>query len=286
MCAGGLEPVLRQTISDSRPTTSWSTLFAISTIIGATAKNTYQIFVFVHTMAREVINLGQKSIANQFDFLSRDTKRKNWLTPSSTRWEKQSLAFSHPVMLHVVKTNASKLLLLPHPTWVIESGSFRRRNLQFMSTSTVVFTGLLRLVLVASQVRRVRRKLRSTSRNVISFLTVPLLRIWYVSSINRPDWVQVTRGTGFPKTDELFTWNSGFYHFCTKNGWKIWMYCVFLKSHFLSRDVLRKYMRAAKVEELSVANCTFSPPSKSLFKKTLLATYILCCWSNLWDATS
>ena len=45
------------------------------------------------------------------------------------------------------------------------------------------------------------------------------------------------------------------------------MYCVFLKSHFLSRDVLRKYMRAAKVEELSVANCTFSPPSKSLFKK-------------------
>ena len=218
MCAGGLEPVLRQTISDSRPTTSWSTLFAISTIIGATAKNTYQIFVFVHTMAREVINLGQKSIANQFDFLSRDTKRKNWLTPSSTRWEKQSLAFSHPVMLHVVKTNASKLLLLllPHPTWVIESGSFRRRNLQFMSTSTVVFTGLLRLVLVASQVRRVRRKLRSTSRNVISFLTVPLLRIWYVSSINRPDWVQVTRGTGFPKTDELFRWNFCFYYFLQK----------------------------------------------------------------------
>ena len=60
----------------------------------------------------------------------------------------------------------------------------------------------------------------------------------------------------------------------------------FSKKSFSEPNVLRKYMRAAKVEELSVANCTFSPPSKSLFKKTLLATYILCCWSNLWDATS
>ena len=79
----------------------------------------------------------------------------------------------------------------------------KRKNhscyLQFMSTSTVVLTGLVRLVLVASQVNLVLRKLRSTSWNVISFLTVPLLKIWYVSSINRPDFDQVTRGSGFPE---------------------------------------------------------------------------------------
>ena len=34
--AGGLEPVLRQTTSDSRPTTNWSTLFTILTVTGAT----------------------------------------------------------------------------------------------------------------------------------------------------------------------------------------------------------------------------------------------------------
>ena len=40
--AGGLEPVLRQTISDSRPTTNWSTLFTILTVTGATG-NTKKI---------------------------------------------------------------------------------------------------------------------------------------------------------------------------------------------------------------------------------------------------
>ncbi len=36
MCAGGLDPVLRHTISDSRPTTKGSTLFTILTVTGAT----------------------------------------------------------------------------------------------------------------------------------------------------------------------------------------------------------------------------------------------------------
>ena len=36
--AGGLEPELRQTISDDSPTTNWSSLFTIETAMGATAK--------------------------------------------------------------------------------------------------------------------------------------------------------------------------------------------------------------------------------------------------------
>ena len=72
-------------------------------------------------------------------------------------------------------------------------------NLQFMSTLTVVEVGLVRLVLEASHVNLVRRNDLSMEWNVISFRTVPLLRIWYVSSINWPDFLQVTLGRGYPK---------------------------------------------------------------------------------------
>ena len=94
-------------------------------------------------------------------------------------------------------------------------------NLQFMSTLTVVEVGLVRLVLEASHVNLVRRNDLSMEWNVISFRTVPLLRIWYVSSINWPDFFQVTLGRGYPKMkmnsdkkDEAGTWTIryGFSH--------------------------------------------------------------------------
>ena len=71
-----------------------------------------------------------------------------------------------------------------------------------MSTFTVVEVGLVRLVLEASHVNFVRRNDLSMEWNVISFRTVPLLKISYVSSISEPDLYQVNLGSGFPEKDK------------------------------------------------------------------------------------
>ena len=74
-----------------------------------------------------------------------------------------------------------------------------------MSTFTVVEVGLVRFVLEASHVNFVRRNDLSMEWNVISFRTVPLLKISYVSSISEPDLYQVNLGSGFPeKTKQVF----------------------------------------------------------------------------------
>lgn len=72
------------------------------------------------------------------------------------------------------------------------------QNLQFISTWTVLVTGLDKFVFVAVQVNSACRKDRSMVRNWISFLTVPFRNTVNESSIRRPDLDQVRRGGGIP----------------------------------------------------------------------------------------
>ena len=92
-----------------------------------------------------------------------------------------------------------------------------------MSTFTVVEVGLVRLVLEASHVNFVRRNDLSMEWNVISFRTVPLLKISYVSSISEPDLYQVNLGSGFPEKDKRQV-----FHFSLK------IFFLFLQSHDVS----------------------------------------------------
>lgn len=143
-----------------------------------------------------------------------------------------------------------------------------------MSTSTVVAMGLLRLVLLASQVKRVRRKVRSTLWNVISFLTVPLLKIWYVSSIKRPDFVQVTRGKGFPAKNRILirvtSWNN-IKHSSLSQASKWWQL----------RAIGPK--KGTKIDEISILPCNLALHLTSFLKiqrKVLSETRSQICTSG------
>ena len=96
-----------------------------------------------------------------------------------------------------------------------------------MSTFTVVEVGLVRLVLEASHVNFVRRNDLSMEWNVISFRTVPLLKISYVSSISEPDLYQVNLGSGFPEKDKRQV-------FIFSKKKKFLVFLFFLQSHDFS----------------------------------------------------
>ena len=71
MCAGGLDPVLRQTISDSRPTTNRSTLLTMFTLTGATEKNCE------NAMFQNIVNFGAKIQTRKTISYSRPTTNRS-----------------------------------------------------------------------------------------------------------------------------------------------------------------------------------------------------------------